>query len=296
MSIEPGALHVVATPIGNIDDLGARAREVLATVDLVAAEDTRHTGRMLKRLGIDARLLSLHEHNESGRIPGLIERLREGGTVALVSDAGTPLVSDPGYQLVSAAHAEGIRVVSIPGPSALLAALAASGQATDRFVFEGFLPAKAQARRKRLQALRGDPRTLVLYVSSHHVEATLADLAEIFDRERSATFARELTKTFETVRRDSLGMLAEWVSGDPDQRRGEIVLVIAGAPEAATTTGAFELDRVLELLLAELPPTRAAAVAARLTGMPRREVYARAMEMAEKRAQEQGPGAREKKR
>lgn len=283
MSIEPGALHVVATPIGNLDDLGARAREVLATADLIAAEDTRHTGRMLKRLGIDARLLSLHEHNEAGRIPGLIERLRDGSTVALVSDAGTPLVSDPGYQLVSAALAEGIRVVPIPGPSALLTALAASGQPTDRFVFEGFLPAKAQARRKRLQALRDESRTLILYESSHHVEATLADLVDIFGSERSATFARELTKAFETVRRDTLGVLREWVAGDPDQRRGEIVLVIAGASEAATAAGALELDRVLELLLAELPPARAAAVAARLTGVSRREVYARAMEMADGR-------------
>lgn len=280
MSIEPGALHIVATPIGNLDDLGARAREVLATADLIAAEDTRHTGRMLKRLGIDARLLSLHEHNESERIPGLIERLRDGGTVALVSDAGTPLVSDPGYQLVSAALAEGIRVVPIPGPSALLAALAASGQPTDRFVFEGFLPAKAQARRKRLQALRDESRTLILYESSHHAEATLADLVDIFGSERSATFARELTKAFETVRRDTLGVLREWVAGDPDQRRGEIVLVIAGAAEAATVTGALELDRTLELLLAELPPTRAAAVAARLTGVPRREAYARALQLS----------------
>lgn len=288
MSIEPGALYIVATPIGNIDDLGARAREILATVELVAAEDTRHTGRMLKRLGVNVRLLSLHEHNESERIPGLIERLRAGGTVALVSDAGTPLVSDPGYQLVSAAHVEGIRVVPIPGPSALLAALAVSGQPTDRFVFEGFLPPKPQARRKRLQALRDEPRTLVLYVSSHHVEATLTDLVEIFGGERSATFARELTKTFETVRRDSLAALAEWVSGDPDQRRGEIVLVVAGTPETVPGAGALDLDRVLELLLAELPPTRAAVVAARLTGLPRREVYARAVKIAGESAQRPG--------
>lgn len=288
MSIEPGALYIVATPIGNIDDLGARAREILATVELVAAEDTRHTGRMLKRLGVNVRLLSLHEHNESERIPGLIERLRAGGTVALVSDAGTPLVSDPGYQLVSAAHVEGIRVVPIPGPSALLAALAVSGQPTDRFVFEGFLPPKPQARRKRLQALRDEPRTLVLYVSSHHVEATLTDLVEIFGGERSATFARELTKTFETVRRDSLAALAEWVSGDPDQRRGEIVLVVAGTPETVPGAGALDLDRVLELLLAELPPTRAAAVAARLTGLPRREVYARSVKIAGESAQRPG--------
>ena len=210
MSIEPGALHVVATPIGNIDDLSERARTVLAGVDIVAAEDTRHTGRLLQRLGIRARLVSLHEHNEPERVPELIGRLRAGDSVALVSDAGTPSVSDPGFPLVAAAHAEAIRVVPIPGPSAALAALAAAGPATDRFVFEGFLPAKAQARRRRLESLRGEPRTLILYESAQRIAATLADLVAIFGGDRSATLARELTKTFETVRRAPRASRAEW--------------------------------------------------------------------------------------
>lgn len=278
MSIEAGALHVVATPIGNIADLSARAREVLARVDVVAAEDTRHTGRMLKRLGIRAPLVSLHEHNEPDRVPQLIRRLLAGESVALVSDAGTPSLSDPGFPLVAAAHAEGIRVVPIPGPSAAVAALAASGQATDRFVFEGFLPARDRARRKRLETLRDETRTLVLYESAHRIEATLADLAEIFGAERSATLARELTKTFETVRRAPLAPLAEWVAGDADQQKGEMVLVVAGAPESVAGTGGPELDRVLDALLAELPPARAAAVAARLTGVSRREAYTRALQ------------------
>lgn len=278
MSIEPGALYVVATPIGNIDDLGDRARSVLAGVDVVAAEDTRHTGRLLQHLGVEARLLSLHEHNERQRIPRLIERMKRGESVALVSDAGTPTVSDPGFPLVTAAHEHGLRVIPIPGASAVLAALAAAGQATDRFVFEGFLPAKAQARRARLQSLATDPRTLILYESAQRIDGTLADLERVFGGDRSATLCRELTKSFETIRRDSLSGLTHWVQEDADQRRGEIVLVVAGAPEAEAAFA--ELDQVLDALLAELPPTRAAAVAARLTGVLRREAYARAMQLS----------------
>lgn len=276
MSIEAGALYVVATPIGNIDDLGPRARAVLAGVQLVAAEDTRHSGRLLQRLGIEQQLLSLHEHNERERIPRLIERLRAGDSVALVSDAGTPTVSDPGFPLVAAAHDAGLRVIPIPGASAIVAALAASGQPTDRFVFEGFLPAKAGPRRRRLEALGTETRTLVLYESAQRIEDTLAELVAVFGGERSATLARELTKAFETVRRAPLAELSAWVAADANQRRGEIVLVVAGAAEAERP--AAELDTVLDLLLPELPPTRAAAIAARLTGCPRRQAYARALE------------------
>jgi len=278
VSIEPGALYVVATPIGNMDDMSERARAVLAGVDVIAAEDTRHTGRLLQRLGIERSLLSLHEHNERERVPQLIDRLRQDVSVALVSDAGTPTMSDPGFPLVSAAHDAGLRVVPIPGASAILAALAASGQATDRFVFEGFLPSKPQARRNALKALAGEPRTLVFYESAHRIDGTLADLEGAFGGERSATLCRELTKSFETVRRAPLAQLAAWVRDDANQRRGEIVLVVAGAPE--TETGNADLDRVLEVLLAELPPTRAAAIAARLTGIPRRNAYNRALQLA----------------
>lgn len=277
MSIEPGALYVVATPIGHRDDLSPRARAVLAGVTLVAAEDTRHTGRLLAAFGIDVPLVSLHEHNERARIPGLLARLRAGSSVALVSDAGTPGISDPGYPLVVAAHESGIAVVAVPGPSAVATALSVAGQPTDRFVFEGFLPARAKARRARLEALAHEPRTLVLYESAHRVAASLADLVAAFGGERPATLARELTKAFETVRRATLAELAEWVAGDPDQRRGEIVLVIAGAPARPAGADGPGLEAVLDALLAELPPARAAAVAARLTGVTRRAAYRAAL-------------------
>lgn len=281
LSIEPSTLYVVATPIGHRDDISARARAMLAGADAVAAEDTRHTGRLLAMLGVEASLISLHEHNERERVPALIERLREGETIALVSDAGTPGISDPGYPLVVAAHAAGIRVVPIPGPSALLAALAASGQPTDRFVFEGFLPARAGARQQRLQALATEPRTLVLYESGHRIAAALADLAQAFGGERPATLARELTKVHETIRCATLGGLAQWVATDADQSRGEIVLVVAGAPESATAASHERLREVLDALLPELSPSRAAAVAARLTGTNRRTAYRAALDRAD---------------
>lgn len=277
MSIELGALHVVATPIGNRDDLTARARAVLAGVDVVAAEDTRHTGRLLKALGIDATLVSLHEHNEAQRIPALLERLRAGAAVALVSDAGTPGISDPGYPLVTAAHEAGLRVIPIPGPSAVLAALSTAGQPTDRFVFEGFLPGRGKARRERLEALAGETRTLVLLESGHRIAASLRDMAAVLGGGRCATFARELTKAYETLRRARLEELAEWVEADADQRRGEIVVVVAGATAARSVGRVPGLAETLDALLAELPPGRAAAVAARLTGASRREAYEAAL-------------------
>lgn len=280
LSIEPHTLYVVATPIGHRDDLSPRAAAVLGAVDAVAAEDTRHTGRLLAELGIEARLVSLHEHNERERVPQLIERMQGGESLALVSDAGTPGISDPGYPLVVAAHAAGLSVVPIPGPAALLAALAASGQPTDRFVFEGFLPARAKARQSRLQALAAEPRTLVLYESGHRIAAALDDLAQAFGAERSATLARELTKLHETIRAATLGELAAWVAADANQRRGEIVLVIAGAPESETAAGDERLREVLDALLPELSPSRAAAVAARLTGANRRTAYRAALDRA----------------
>ena len=278
VSIESGALHVVATPIGHVGDLSSRAQTVLAGATVVAAEDTRHTGMLLSRLGIRAELCSLHEHNESARVAELLERMQRGDSIALVSDAGTPGVSDPGYRLVVAAHEAGIRVVSVPGPSAVTAALAVAGQPTDRFLFAGFPPAKGASRRSWLRELATTPTTLVLFESCHRVRATLADLVSEFGGERSATLARELTKQFETVRRSTLAELAAWVEADADQRRGEIVLVIAGAgvPEQQQTS--VDLTTALAVLLPELPPARAAAVAARLTGVSRKEAYRVAME------------------
>lgn len=280
VSIEPSTLYVVATPIGHRDDLGGRAAAVLAAVNAIAAEDTRHTGQFLRALGITASLISLHEHNERERVPALVERLRGGDAVALVSDAGTPGISDPGYPLVVAAHAAGVRVVPIPGPSALLAAVAASGQPTDRFVFEGFLPARARARQTRLQALATEPRTLVFYESGHRVTAMLADLVRVFGAERPATLARELTKIHETIRAATLGELTQWVGEDANQRRGEIVLVIAGAPESDSAASDERLREVLDALLPELSPSRAAAIAARLTGISRRAAYRAALDRA----------------
>ncbi|MEF8834473.1 MAG: 16S rRNA (cytidine(1402)-2'-O)-methyltransferase [Halofilum sp. (in: g-proteobacteria)] len=281
-----GFLYIVATPIGNLADLSDRARTVLATADLVAAEDTRHTGRLLASFDGGAELVSLHEHNEQERIPALIRRLEAGASIALVSDAGTPGVSDPGYRFVVAAHEAGCRVVPIPGASAAIAALSAAGQPTDRFVFEGFLPARANARRERLKTLATEVRTLVLYESSHRISAALADLAAAFGSQRPATLARELTKAYETVHRATLGELATWVDADANQRRGEIVLVVAGASAAPAGSAGITLSDALDVLLPELPPTRAAAVAARLTGTKRRDAYHAALAHGSRGAQD----------
>lgn len=275
----PGRLYVVATPIGNLGDISARAREVLARVDLVAAEDTRHSGRLLRHLGLERPLLALHEHNERERMQAVLDRLRAGQEVALVSDAGTPLISDPGFPLVRACHAEGIPVSPVPGPSALIAALSVSGLATDRFVFHGFLPRRAAARRELLAGLAGETATLVFYESSHRIADSLEDLCQTLGAGREAALCRELTKLHETVRSAPLGELLAWVGSDPDQRRGEFVLVVAGAPQAEGEDGA-ELDRVLAALLeAGVSLRQAAAAAARLAGVKRNQAYRRALEL-----------------
>lgn len=274
-----GVLYVVATPIGNLDDISARAVATLRASAIIAAEDTRHSARLLAHLGIDSnRLLSLHDHNEVSRIPRLLDALRNGRSVSLVSDAGTPLVSDPGYRLVAAAHDAGLRVSPVPGACAAIAALSAAGLPSDRFFFEGFLPATEAARQARLAGLRTQRGTLVFYEAPHRVVATLASLAEVLGGERQAALGRELTKTFETVRRDTLAGLAAWVAGDGDQQRGEIVLLVEGASTAATAA-AVDADTLLQALLAELPATRAAKVAAALLGLPRRDLYQRLLEL-----------------
>lgn len=277
MSVAPATLYVVATPIGNLDDLGARAREILAGVTVVAAEDTRHTKRLLAAWNIGAKLLALHEHNEAVRAPELVRRLHAGESVALVSDAGTPLVSDPGYRLVRAAQDAGVAVRAVPGPCAAVAALSVAGLATDRFAFEGFLPARAAARRKRLGELEADARTLVFYEAPHRLAATLADCVQAFGTEREAALARELTKLHESVRRAPLGELARLVESGEEPALGECVLLVSGAGEPVPEDDA---DALLEALLAEgVSAKTAAAVARRLSARPRRELYQRAIEL-----------------
>jgi 16S rRNA (cytidine1402-2'-O)-methyltransferase len=279
-----GRLYVVATPIGNLGDLSARAREILQTSTLIAAEDTRHTGTLLKHFGIQTPQLSLHDHNERQRAPELIQKLREGAQIALVSDAGTPGISDPGFELVRAVAAEGFEVVAVPGPCAAIAALSIGGLPTDRFCFEGFLPARGAARRKRLQSLEPEPRTLVLYEAPHRLREMLEDCAEVFGGDRQATVAREITKLHESTYRGSLRDLLARTEVDADVSRGEIVLVLAGAPQRAADEGGLDghggaLDRVLKVLLAELPLKQAARLAAQITETRDNEAYKRALQL-----------------
>ncbi|MDP9082155.1 MAG: 16S rRNA (cytidine(1402)-2'-O)-methyltransferase [Pseudomonadota bacterium] len=285
-----GRLYVVATPIGNLGDFSARAHEILAACALIAAEDTRHTGVLLKHFGIETPQMSLHDHNEGQRIPDLLARLAQGASIALVSDAGTPAISDPGFELVRAAAAAGVEVVAIPGPCAAIAALSIGGQPTDRFCFEGFLPARGAARRKHLELLAGEPRTLVLYESPHRVRDMLEDCVSVFGAERGATVAREITKLHETTYRGSLGELFARATADVDFGRGEIVLLIAGAPQE---TGGQErgadghggaLDRILKILLAELPLKQAAGLAATITDTRNNEAYKRALVLKQQSA------------
>jgi len=265
-------LHVVATPIGNLGDLSPRGQQVLRDVAAICAEDTRRSGQLLSHFGISTPLVALHEHNEQQMAERLVGRLLGGESLALVSDAGTPLVSDPGYRLVRAARAAGVKVSPVPGPSALIAALSVAGLPSDRFAFEGFLPAKASARRERLAALAGEPRTLVFYESSHRIEESLADLRQAFGEERPAVLARELTKLFETVLDGTLAELHRRVQDDADQRKGEFVLVVQGVGEDADAKLA-EGRRVHAILARQLPPSAAARLAAEITGAPRKALY-----------------------
>lgn len=279
MSARTGRLDVIATPIGNIGDLSPRAREALAAADVVLAEDTRRTATLLTACGISRPLLSLHDHNEAQRCEALLARLRAGEVLALVSDAGTPLLSDPGFVLVRAAAAAGIEVRTIAGPSAVTAALAVAGLPTDRFVFEGFLPTASGERRAALMRLSQEPRTIVLFEAPHRIATALAELAAAFGAQRSAVIARELTKMHETVYRGTLESLQQRASSDADMARGEITLVIAGNPEAEEGDPAL-LARLLPLLLKDLPPARAAAIAAQISGVPRRLAYEQARQLS----------------
>ncbi len=289
MTAATGRLDVIASPIGNLDDLAPRARAALASADLVAAEDTRRTGALLTACGISRPLISLHDYNEVRRVAELVERMRGGASIALVSDAGTPLISDPGFALVRAAVAAGVAVRPIPGPSAVTAALSVAGLPTDRFAFEGFLPARAAERRRALGTLAGETRTLVFFEAPHRIAATLADLVQTLGGGRRALLARELTKAFETLYRGTLDELAALAGREPNVARGEITLVVEGAPEESEGNPAL-LHRALELLLPELPPARAAAIASQLAGVKRARAYELAMELVAARSGRDGGG------
>jgi 16S rRNA (cytidine1402-2'-O)-methyltransferase len=278
-----GTLFIVATPIGNLQDLSPRAAAWLRDADLLLAEDTRHTRTLLEACGIAraaGTLESLHEHNERERVPALVERLLRGASIALVTDAGTPLLSDPGSLLVAAAAQAGIAVVAVPGPCAAIAALSIAGLPTARFAFEGFLPAKAVARRDALQGLAQESRTLVFYEAPHRLAATLADLAAVLGPARPAGIARELTKRFEQVYRGTLAELAARSHDDANMSRGELVLVVGGAPAETDAAAASRAAlHTLELLLQELPVSQAARLAAQLTGRSRKELYEHALSL-----------------
>lgn len=274
VSTKPGTLYVVATPIGNLEDISHRAERVLREADRICCEDTRHSGRLLEYLGIRADLVSLHDHNERDRVKQLLGWLDAGEQVALISDAGTPLISDPGYIVVNAARQAGHAVIPVPGPSAVITALSAAGLPTDRFRFEGFPPAKAVARREQLQALERESATLVFYESPHRVAAFLADVAAILGAGRRVVVGRELTKRFEEFIEGSASELAESLQ---DGVRGECVVMISGAMEAAA--GDVDSDSLLKLLLQELPASKAAKLAAKITGQPRAELYERASQL-----------------
>jgi 16S rRNA (cytidine1402-2'-O)-methyltransferase len=284
-----GKLYVVATPIGNLGDLSPRARAVLSDCALIAAEDTRHTGILLKAFGIETPQVSLHDHNEEMRAVEIIARLHEGKSIALVSDAGTPAISDPGFELVRAVAAAGIEIVAVPGPCAAIAALSIGALPTDRFCFEGFLPARGAARRQRLKSLEQEPRTLVIYESPHRVRETLEDCATVFGAARAATVVREATKMHETTYRGSLLELLSQSKSNADFSRGEIVLLIGGMPQSSDAGDADSearagLDKVLGALLAELPLKQAARLAAQITGARDNEAYKRALFLKEQSA------------
>lgn len=271
-------LHIVATPIGNLADMTPRAVEVLQSVSLVAAEDTRHSARLMAHFNIKTPMISVHDHNERQRVERILERLAAGDSVALISDAGTPLISDPGFVLVRAVRDAGFRVSPVPGCSAMVAALCVAGLPSDRFVFEGFLPAKSAARCQLLEALANEPRTLLFYESTHRILASLEDMRECFGAERFVVIARELTKTFETVHGAPLAQLLDWMREDVNRQKGEFVVLVQGAPEPAADAIDPQALKVLDVLLEELPVKQAAALAAKITGLKKNALYQAALE------------------
>lgn len=273
--VSPGTLYLVATPIGNLADITHRAVTVLGQVDMIAAEDTRHSQHLLSHLGIRSKLLAYHEHNEDKMTSKLLDDLAAGKSIALISDAGTPLISDPGYRLVSQAHDREMVVVPVPGVCAAITALSAAGLATDSFTFEGFPPAKQGARLHFLERLAAQHRTMVFYVSCHRIIETLKDMQAVFGGSRRVAFARELTKTFETIKRTELSDLVDWVEADENQRKGEIVLVVEGKIDDGEESG--QVDHYLTILLSELPVKQSVKLVVKMTGENKNDVYKRAL-------------------
>ena len=278
---EIACLYIVATPIGNLADMSQRAIDILQSVDLIAAEDTRHSGFLLQHFAIKTPSISLHDHNEQQRSETLLTRLQQGESIALISDAGTPLISDPGYKLVSLVREHDIPVIPIPGSCAMIAALSASGLPSDRFSFEGFLPSKQGARQQALEKLAADTRTLIFYDSPRRLQATLIDMVAIFGGERRACLARELTKLHETINTQPLAELLDWVSNDANQQRGECVLLVEGAKQQQDVSE-VEANRVLNLLLQELSVKKAATITSALLGISKNNAYDMALKLQHK--------------
>ncbi len=279
LSEQPGTLYIVATPIGNLEDMSPRAAAILSRVSVIAAEDTRHSGRLLQHLGLRKPMMALHDHNERDRAGQVLDKLAAGQDVALISDAGTPLISDPGYVLVREARVRGFRVSPVPGACALVCALSAAGLPTDRFLFEGFLPARQGARKAALERLARESATLVFYESPHRIVDTVRDIERVMGEERELVLARELTKTFETFYAGAAKQVGDALEADPHGSRGEFVVMVHGASDVEASAGSVEVDRVLALLLTELPVKKAAKLAAELTGSSKNELYQRALEL-----------------
>lgn len=282
MSFKKGSLFIVATPIGNMGDMTERAQKTLSEVDVIAVEDTRRSAQLLRNFDISTPMISVHEHNERQICASLLERIENGDNIALISDAGTPLLSDPGYFLVNQAREKELPVIPIPGVSAVITALSVAGLPTDRFVFEGFLPAKSTARQQKLEKLKDDIRTVIFYEAPHRIVEMLKDCQLVFGGQRKVVLARELTKTFETVHGDTLDALIPWVEADENQRKGEFVVLVQGA-EAREDTGIdAESERILLILLKDLPVKQAAALAASITGLKKNALYQFALELKDK--------------
>ncbi|MGV3227227.1 16S rRNA (cytidine(1402)-2'-O)-methyltransferase [[Pasteurella] aerogenes] len=268
-----GILYIVATPIGNLQDITARALDIFNQVDLIAAEDTRHSGLLLSHYGIKKPFFALHDHNEQQKADLLVEKLRQGNHIALISDAGTPLISDPGFHVVRKCRQAGIRVVPLPGACAAITALCASGVASDRFCFEGFLPAKSKARRDKLKELADEARTLIFYESTHRILDSLTDVETVLGADRYVVLAREITKTWETIIGDEVGQLRTWLAEDPNRTKGEMVLIIEGKSAESSAEFSPQAIKALQLIAQELPLKKAAAIVAELYGYKKNALY-----------------------